>query len=249
MLRLSSTLFLVALLLTSCQQPDATPPADAEDTDAEALIIYSGRSQSLVDALVEQFERETGFDAEVRYGSDAQLIATLEEEGDQSPADVFWANSPGALGALSNAELLTALPDTILNQAEAFVPSSGLWVPATIRFRTLAYNTDAVSADDLPTSVVDLPNAASLSGRIGWTPTYSSFQDFITALRITQGDEATNAWIDGVQALEPIAYASNTPMLQALAAGEIDVALTNHYYILRVTERDAGTAPIATHFF
>ncbi len=210
------------LLFTACQQ-----------AEPEALVIYSGRSEALVEGLVDLFEEETGLPVEVRYGTDAQLLATLEEEGERSPADLFWANTTGALGAASNAGLLSTLPDSLLARPEAFVPSSGLWVPVTTRFRVLAYNPNKVNAADLPASVMDLPALTTFKGRIGWTPAYSSFQDFITALRELKGPDATRAWLDGMKTLEPKAYTSNTPMIQALAAGEIDLALTNHYYILR----------------
>ena len=214
-------------------------------------MIYSGRSQSLVDGLVERFEEQTGIDVEVRYGSDAQLIAALEEEGEQSPADLFWANTTGALGAASNAGLLTAMPDSLLQQPDAYAPSSGLWAPATVRFRVLAYNPEAVDAETLPASVMDLPGMEQFEGRVGWTPSYSSFQDFVTAMRLTVGEEETRAWIEGMKELDPKAYPSNTPMLQALTAGEIDIALTNHYYVLRITEGDDAdaAASIATHHF
>lgn len=240
MLRLALVLVLV---LSACQ----TDAPDRTDTDGP-LIVYSGRSQSLVDALVERFERQTGLEVEVRYGSDAEMIALLGEEGAQSPADVFWANTTGALGAAGTRGLLAPLPDSLTRRPEAFVPSSGTWVPVTVRFRTLAYNTEALSPDELPASVLDLPGQERLRGRVGWTPTYSSFQDFVTALRLTEGEEAAADWIRGMEALGAQAYASNTPMLQALAAGEIDAALTNHYYILRQTE-STSEVPLGTHFF
>jgi iron(III) transport system substrate-binding protein len=91
-----------------------------------------------------------------------------------------------------------------------------------------------VDEASLPTSVLDLPQQTDLQGRIGWTPTYSSFQDFVTAMEIEYGMDTTRTWIEGMKALEPKSYGSNTPMLEALAAGEIDVALTNHYYVLRM---------------
>lgn len=216
---------LLALLLIGCGQQSA---------DDEPLVVYSGRSQALVDELVQQFNEETGLTAEVRYGRDAQLLATIQEEGAQSPADVFWANTTGALGAAINADLLVQLPDSILDRPAAFVPSGGRWTPVTTRFRVLAYNSDAVDRDDLPKSVMDLPELEQHAGRIGWTPTYSSFQDFVTAMRIEHGREAARTWLEDMQALDPNAYTSNTPMIRALQAGEIDIALTNHYYVLRL---------------
>lgn len=65
------------------------------------LTIYSGRGQSLVEPLVKQFEAETGIRVQVRYGTDAQILAALQEEGSRSPADLFWANTAGALGQAS----------------------------------------------------------------------------------------------------------------------------------------------------
>jgi len=75
-----------------------TIDSDGPDRDGEPLIIYSGRKSVLVDPLVEQFTEATGIAVEVRSGSDAELLAALQEEGDASPADLYWANAAGALG-------------------------------------------------------------------------------------------------------------------------------------------------------
>jgi iron(III) transport system substrate-binding protein len=202
--------------------------------EQDELVIYSGRSQALVDSLVTMYQQRADVPVRVRYGSDAQLLAALQEEGDQSPADVYWANTTGALGNAVNNDLLAELPDSITQRAARFVPSNQRWTPVTTRFRVLAYNSDRVDPETLPDSIANLPEHEELEGRIGWTPAYSSFQDFVTALRVTEGPEATRTWLQGVSALNPNSYTSNTPMIRALAAGEIDVALTNHYYVLRL---------------
>jgi iron(III) transport system substrate-binding protein len=216
------------------------------------------------------YKQKTDRPVEVKYGTDAQLLAALQEEGDQSPADVFWANTTGALGNAVNNDLLAELPDSITGQAARFVPSNQRWVPVTTRFRVLAYNSDTVNPDDLPETVKNLPRRRDLEGRVGWTPAYSSFQDFVTALRVTEGAEAARAWLRGMKNLNPKSYTSNTPMIRALAAGEIDVALTNHYYVLRLKhggaegeyeggeegeegeeeeEQPQASAPVGTHHF
>lgn len=202
--------------------------------DEEPLTVYSGRSKPLVDGLVKQFEQQTGIPVNVKYGKDAQLLAALKEEGKQTPADVFWANTPGALSNAVDHQLLTTLPDKLLNRSARFVPSNKRWVPVTTRFRVLAYNSDRVDRADLPDSILDLPEQSNLRNRIGWTPTYSSFQDFVTALRLTEGEEVARNWLNGMSEMNPKSYTSNTPMIRALKAGEIDVALTNHYYVLRL---------------
>lgn len=205
-----------------------------ESTDE--LVVYSGRSQALVNPLVEDFEEQTGIDIEVRYGNDAELLAVMSEEGDQSPADIYWANTTGALANASQEGKLVALPDSLTGKPASYTSSSGEWIPVTVRFRTMAYNPQAVNEEDLPESVLDLPEMEEFEGRVGWTPTYSSFYDFMTTMRLLEGDDAAQEWLQGMQNLNPKAYSSNTPMVQAIAAGEIDIALTNHYYILRMTE-------------
>ncbi|MEM6327783.1 MAG: extracellular solute-binding protein [Bacteroidota bacterium] len=224
----------------------AVPTADLPDDADGPLVVYAGRKESLVGPLVEQFTAQTGIEAEVRYADDAALLAQMQEEGDRSPADVFWANTAGALGAAVEADLLTVLPDSLRVIPGAFVPSSGQWMPVTVRFRVLAYAPDRVDETALPGTIAALTSTEALEGRIGWTPTYSSFQDFLTALRLQSGEEATREWISGMQAAGAKTYASNTAMLDALIAGEIDVAPTNHYYVLR---KQAEGADIAYTFF
>lgn len=206
------------------------------ETTDEELVVYSGRSQALVDPLVEDFKEQTGINIEVRYGNDAELLAVMSEEGDQSPADVYWANTTGALANASQGGKLVSLPDSLTSKPASYTSSSGEWVPVTVRFRVLAYNPQAVNSKDLPESVLDLPELDQFEGRVGWTPTYSSFYDFMTTMRLLEGEDTAADWLEGMKNLNPKAYSSNTPMVQAIAAGEIDIALTNHYYILRMLE-------------
>ncbi len=211
------------------------------------ITVYTGRGKGLVDPLVQTFQAETGIKVNVRYGTDAQMLAAVQEEGTKSPADIFWANTSGTLGLLSKSNTLNTLSSTLLNKATSFVPESKRWVPLSIRFRVLAYNPAKIKPEQLPTSVLDLPKLTALKGRIGWTPAYASFQDFVGAIASIHGDAKAKEWLSGMKTLEPKAYGtSNTQMLEALRAGEIDVALTNHYYVLRFVK--AGY-PMGTHYF
>lgn len=213
---------LTASFVLSCSQ-----------SSSDQLVVYSGRSQALVKQLVTDFKEKTGIDIEVRYGNDAELLAVMKEEGNQSPADVYWANTTGALANASQQGMLATLPDSLASKPDAYKSSSGKWIPVTARFRVLAYNPTTVDTADLPDSVLDLPKMEQFQGRVGWTPTYSSFYDFITAMRFTQGTDRTKRWLLGMMQLDPKSYSSNTPMVQAIMAGEIDIGLTNHYYVIQ----------------
>lgn len=232
-MRALSILTAVTALLTLSACGSDTASGGAADADS-TLVVYSGRKDVLVGPLVERFERETGIHVEVKYGTDAALLAAMAEEGDASPADVYWANTEGAL--VEAGTRFEVLPDSLTGKPAAFAAQGGRWVPVTTRFRVLAYAPSRIDTTALPASVMGLPGMASLRGRVGWTPTYSSFQDFVSAMRALKGDSAAAAWLDGMKALAPKAYESNAPMIEALEAGEIDVALTNHYYVLRALE-------------
>ena len=197
------------------------------------LTIYSGRSEDLVGSLIDQFEQETGLNVEVRYGDTAEMAATILEEGANSPADIYYGQDAGALGALANAGRLTKLADSTLAQVEPrFRSPAGLWVGTSGRARTVVYNTNNLTEVDLPDDIFGFCTS-EWKGRIGWAPTNGSFQAFVTALRVVEGEERAREWLSCIQANEPQVYPSNTPIVAAVGAGEIEVGFVNHYYLFR----------------
>jgi iron(III) transport system substrate-binding protein len=119
----------------------------------------------------------------------------------------------------------------------------------TGRARVLAYNTDAVAEEDLPSSVRDLTDS-SWAGRIGWAPENASFQAFITAFRLLDGDDAVRAWLEAMIANGTVNFGdSNSAIVQAIGRGEIDAGLVNHYYLYAVGREAGGEIPVANHFF
>ncbi len=200
------------------------------DGDRGTLVLYSGRSESLVAPVIEQFENATGIDVEVKYGGTSAVAATIQEEGANSPADVFWAQDPGALAAL--ADRFTPLPsDVTLAVPEWARASDGRWVGVTGRARVIVYNTD-LDESELPASVEELADP-KWKGRIGWPPANASFRVMVTAMRHTWGEDKTREWLEGMIANDVGAYPKNTPIVAAAGAGEVDVGLVNHYYLHR----------------
>jgi iron(III) transport system substrate-binding protein len=208
--------------------------------------VYSGREEELVAPLFEKFTDATGVDVEVRYGDSAELAATIAEEGDNSPADVFFAQDPGSLGAVD--PQLEELPQAMLDRVAArFRDAEGRWVGTSGRTRVLAYNTDRVQESDLPASVLEL-TGPEWKGRVGVAPTNASFQAFVTAMRLSLGDERTREWLEALRANGAKTYEKNLPIVEAVAAGEVDVGLVNHYYLALVKEEQPD-APVANHLF
>ena len=230
-------LLLMALALAGCGGDDE----GASDT----LTVYSGREEELVAPLFERFEEETGITVDVRYGDSAELAATIAEEGDNSPADVFFAQDPGSLGAVD--AQLAELPDDVLERVdETFRDKDGRWVGTSGRARVLVYNTDELSEAEVPDSVFDLTDP-KWKGKIGLPPTNASFQAFVTAMRLDVGDERTTQWLEELKANEPKFYEKNTPTVEAVASGEIELGLVNHYYLYLVKEEQPD-APIENKY-
>ncbi len=211
-------------------------PSDTMMEDPGSLVVYSGRSESLVGPIIEQFAEATGIDVQVKYGSTFEIAATLLEEGSNSPADVFFAQDPGGLGAVS--DLLTSLPgDVVLKVPEWARSPDGSWVGISGRARVIVYSTELVSEDELPTSVMDLTDP-KWKGRIGWPPTNASFRTMVTAMRLMWGEDETRQWLMEMQANEPGIFPKNTPIVAAAGAGEVAVGLVNHYYLHRFIQEE-----------
>ena len=223
---------------------DADEPSGAtgaSPSDPGSLTVYSGRSESLVAPIIEQFADATGIEVSVRYAGTAALAATLLEEGGNSPADVFFAQDPGGLGAVE--DLLDPLPQSLLDLAPEWARSpEGRWIGISGRARTLVYNTETLTEADLPDDLRGLTDP-KWKGRIGWAPTNGSFQAMVTAMRSRWGEDATREWLQGVQANEPIVYPKNTPQVAAAAAGEIDIGMVNHYYLHRFLAEEGDAFP------
>ena len=204
---------------------------DSADADQVTLTIYSGRSEELVQPVIDQFSELSGIKVVVRWGQTAELAATIMEEGDNARADVFYAQDPGALGVLEDG--FAALPVDVMDLAmPQFQAPSGKWVGVSGRARTVVYNTERLTEADLPDSIWDFTDP-KWKGRIGLAPTNASFQVMVTGMRTLWGEEKTRQWLTGIQANDPQVYPKNTPIVQAVGAGEVDVGFVNHYYLFR----------------
>ena len=129
------------------------------DRDPGTLVVYSGRSESLVGPIIEQFEEVTGINVAVKYGKTGEIAATILEEGGSSPADVFFAQDPGGLGEVANAGLFETLPSSITEKVPTWARSpESQWVGISGRARVVVYNADSLTPEQLPTQMEDFTN-------------------------------------------------------------------------------------------
>lgn len=213
----------------------------------DELVIYSGRNENLVRPLLEEFAKDTGIDIRVVYNETSALLPIILEEGDRTRADVFFAQDAGALGKLAMEGMLLPMPDDVLSVVdERFRDPDNRWVGVTGRARVMAYNTERLDEADLPATVFDLVEP-EWEGRVGFPPTNASFIAFVSALREQFGDERTRDLLVGLKRNNAKEYDNNILTVEAVAAGEIDIGLVNHYYLYNAF-RERGSLPVENHY-
>ena len=187
------------------------------------------------------------YTVKARYGDSPSLAATLVEEGKNSPADLFFSQDAGSLDAVEKQGLLLKLPADILAKVapSAFSRRPARWVGITGRSRIIAYG-EKVKASELPDSPLELTDE-KWKGRVGWAPTNASMQGYITALRLVEGEDVAKKWLEGMVANDVQVYDSNIPVRDAIAKGEIDLGLINHYYVAEAQAEDPDY-PVKVHF-
>lgn len=220
----------------------STPAAPTESAAAgsRTLVVYSGRDAELVGPLITRFEESSGITVRVRYAGTTELAAQLLEEGERTPAQVFLSQDAGALGAISQAGLFGPLPAGVTGAvASDYTSADGSWVGLTGRARVIAYDSQTYTADQVPGDVFELVQPA-WQGQVAIAPTNASFQAFVTALRVTEGEDRARQWLEGLIANGVQTFSSNGEILEAVNAGAVGLGLINHYYWAR-SEQDPTT--------
>ncbi len=227
----------LTLVIASCSGSDAD----------DSITVYSGRSEELVAPLIEQFEDATGISVEVRYADSAELAATILEEGDNSPADVFFAQDPASLGAVAQAGLFTTLDATLLDSVPSrFSDTGGEWVGVSGRARVVVYDTTKVDTAELPADEAAF-TTDEWRGRVAIAPTNGSFLAFVAAKILLDGEAATLDWLEGMATNAAPTYPKNSAIVAAVDSGEVDAGLVNHYYLFRRIAEE-GDVVAANHF-
>jgi iron(III) transport system substrate-binding protein len=199
----------------------------------EALTVYSGRSEELVQPVITAFTEQTGVEVEVRYADSATLASQIIDEGERTVADVFFSQDAGALGAVAKAGLTGQVDAAVLDLVPGqYRAGDGSWVGVSGRARVVVYDPGKVSDDEVPGSVDDLTDPR-WAGEVGLAPTNASFQAFVTGYRVAEGDEAARAWLEGMVANDAEVFEGNTPILDAVDDGVVSAGLINHYYWFR----------------
>lgn len=216
------------------------------------LTLYLGRGEGgLYENVLQAIQdKNPNLELGIRRGPTAALANTIvaESKAGVQRADLFWAVDSGAIGLVTDAGLAQPIPEDLSSQLQPQFRYKE-WTPVTGRIRTLPYNTSRLTKEQIPTSIMEIADS-DLS--IGWAPAYASFQSFVTAMRILEGDDKTAKWLKKVKKRSKT-YAGELGVVMGVERGEVDIGFANHYYTLRLksgkpdakldlafTQQDAG---------
>jgi iron(III) transport system substrate-binding protein len=226
----ATKLFIVAALAMAF-------PAHAAD---KMLNVYSSRHYKTDEALYTNFTKATGIKVNLIEGSEDALIERIKNEGERSPADVLITVDAGRLWRAAQLGLFQAVKSNALETGvpATFREPSGQWFGFSTRARVLAYNKAKVKSAELPTyeSLADPKWKGRICVRSG---THIYNLSLMGALIEHLGEAKAEAWAKAVKdnlAREP--KGGDTDQIKGVAAGECDVAITNHYYYARLARSE-----------
>lgn len=214
-----------------------------------SLVVYNAQHEELIDVVAKEFTKETGIEVQLRNGSDLELGNQLATEGDASPADVFLTENSPAMTLVDQEGLFAELDATTLDQIpDQYRPDDGQWTGFAARSTVMVYNTDQVSEDELPTSIMDLAKP-EWRDRISFSPTGADFQAIVSAVLATQGTAATREWLAGLKTNGTV-YDGNNVVLESVNSGEKPAGVIYHYYWYRDQEESGENSDSSQlHFF
>lgn len=225
--RLAITIFALILFASAC------------GSDDESVIhIYTGRHYDL-ELAFDQFSEQTGIKIEYLEGSDAELRERIAAEGGDTEADIYMTVDAGNLAIAAQHGVFASIDSATLSSAvpQSLRDPSGQWFGLSMRARTIMYHPDRVAADEVPATYEELAEPR-WAGRLCMRNSSNVYTQSLTASLISnlgrdQALAAATGWADNAEIL-----ASDTLILESVAEGLCDVAVTNHYYLARLLQEN-----------
>lgn len=223
---------------TTTTTETTTTEAKPAPGDAQTITIYSSRNEQLIKPLLDKFTTETGIKVELVTDKTGPLMARLEAEGANTPADMLLTVDAGNLWQAAQKGLLQPVASDVLtkNVPEKYRDPQGLWTGLSLRARTIFYDPSKVKAEDLST-YADLADP-KWKGKLCLRTSKKVYNQSLVASMIEHlGAEKTEEIVRGwVANLATDVFSDDTSMLEAIASGQCEVGIANSYYYGRILD-------------
>jgi iron(III) transport system substrate-binding protein len=207
----------------------------------QVLNLYSARHYSTDEALYANFTKATGIKINRVDADDAGILARLKAEGAASPADVILLVDAarlykGEVDGLFQPIKSKVLEDAIPAQYRGKATAEGTpWFGFSTRARVIVYDKNKVKREDVDTyeELADAKNKGKICIRSGSHPYNLSLFGAVTE---HLGEQKAEAWLKGIVAnLARDPKGGDTDQIKAVGSGECQIAVSNSYYIARLT--------------
>lgn len=218
--------------------------AIAVDASAQELVVYSGRGERLIKPVFDEFTKRTGVKITLHSAGTVELLNRLMAEGDRTTADIYMTVDAGTLERARIAGLLHPITSEIIekNVPEAMRAPDNSWTGLSLRIRVIAYNPEKLKAEEIKT--FEGLMEPKFRGRLGLRTGSNVYPQSHTAMMIAEKGEAeTERFLRAVlvNAGDKI-YPSDTRAVEAVAKGEVDAAIVNHYYVYGYLRKNPGAS-------
>ncbi|MBX0294148.1 extracellular solute-binding protein [Haloarcula nitratireducens] len=231
--------------------PGGTSIEELPDLSGSLNLYIGGGEGGIYFQFVEMLQEiYPDFDVFASSAASSSLAQTVVEEvkAGSPQADVFWSIDASSLGYVAQNDAYESLPKDVVEPVPSdFQGDDNAWVGVAGRARSVPYNTDELSEDDIPNKVAEFPNTSALQGTMGWAPTYGAFKSFVTAMRLLRGPEATRQWLSSMREAGTERFPNEFVVSNQVADGALNAGFANHYYALRV-KNQRPNAPIDLAF-
>lgn len=211
---------------------------DATAAGGHTVTIYSSRNEQLIKPLLDKYTEKTGVKIELVTDKTGPLMARLQAEGKNTPADMLLTVDAGNLWQAAEQGLLQPVSSTILetNVPAKYRDPKGQWTGLSLRARTIFYDPSKVDAAQLST-YADLADP-KWKGKLCLRSSKAVYnQSLVASMMENLGEEKTEEIIRGwVANLATDVFSDDTSMLEAIAAGQCEVGIANSYYYGRLLD-------------
>ena len=226
------TLVLAALLVHPLAAPQAAQPAGE-------VVVYSARIETLIKPMFDAFTQQTNIKVKYFTASEKELFERLKAEGANTPADVFMTVDAGNLWIAEQAGLLQGFAsETVEQNIPAHLRAKdNAWVGLSVRARPIMVSTERVKPSEL--STYEALADRKWQGRLCLRTSRNVYtQSLVATMMKTLGEKQAEAVVRGWIVNEPRIFDSDTRLLEAIAAGQCDVGITNTYYLAHLQVKD-----------
>jgi ABC-type Fe3+ transport system, periplasmic component len=231
--------------------PGGTSISDLPDLSGSLNLYIGGGEGGIYFQFVELLQEiYPDFEVFTSSAASSSLAQTVVEEVDSGApqADVFWSIDASSLGFVADNDAYESLSAEVVDPVPSgFRGDDNAWVGVAGRARSIPYNTNALSEDDIPDTIQEIPEVDGLAGSMGWAPTYGAFKSFVTAMRLLRGPEETRQWLVSLREAGTERFPNEFVVSSQAADDAINAGFANHYYALRV-KNNRPDAPIDLAF-